>query len=77
MMYFEAQALISEAKKLGYHPTSWEKQLIDKLEFSRPKMLSKQDADSITLLYRRAAGGGNFVRREVIGTRRRYPGGEE
>lgn len=72
MNYKEAEALISEAHKLGYRGTEWEQRLISRLSLMQPAVLLPQDAASVTEFYRRAAGGKNWEHRQIINCKHRY-----
>lgn len=56
MYYEDAEALINEARRLKYKFTPFERGLIERLEAMRPRQLRREDAQSVTTLYRRAAG---------------------
>jgi len=72
MIWKDAQAIIKEAKSLGYKGTDWEKGLIARLEAMEPATLTAADAQSLVIYYRRASGGTNYERRQIIGKRGRY-----
>ena len=75
MTWAEAKVIIEEARKQGYRGTDWERGFIANLEFRQPDPLSEKQALSLQEFYRRATGGGRFVRREIIGSKRRYTSG--
>jgi hypothetical protein len=72
MKWPEAEALITEAHKLGYRGTDWEKGFIARLELMQPAVLLSEDAKSVEEFYRRASGGGHKVFRKTIGSKHRY-----
>ena len=72
MNYQEAEALISEAHKLGYRGTEWEQGFISRLSLMQPAVLLPGDATSVTEFYRRAAGGKNWEHRQIINGKHRY-----
>ena len=76
MTYTEAEALIQEARKLGYRGTEWEIGFLARLEAMQPAVLTDADALSVTEFYRRAAGGCNWERRQIINCKHRYMGRE-
>lgn len=63
LKWSQAKALIDEARNLKYKGTQWERSLMSRLEAMQPQELSREDEQSLLLIYRRAAGGGDRVYR--------------
>ena len=58
MTYRDAEILIHEGRKLGYHGTDWEQSFLQRLEAMQPVILLPEDASVVEEFYRRATGGG-------------------
>lgn len=72
MTFAEAEILITEAHRLGYRGTDWERAFIQRLEALQPAVLLPKDAVSVNEFYKRAAGGGSRERHQIINCKHRY-----
>ena len=63
MFWHEAKALIDEARALKYKGNEWERNFIARLERTQPAELWPGDAQNLNNYYRKAAGGGVYVRK--------------